>query len=204
MSIKISSATERALDRVKKGETLRAAAKAEGIGGSTIYKAVARYLPDRVQSMPKRKKASNKVDGAKDFRPKFCPTCCKTKAPSQFYRDSSRPGGLQSACISCKSSTDRLKISSSKRQIIKSADCRWGHALAGDNLRMLKDGARYCVMCGLYRAAHGIEARLEEKRQRDPDSIEPKKAEVVLGTSPEHAQWLRDYGFKPKIPMYQW
>lgn len=42
MSAKISSATERALARIKAGETAYAAAKAEGIALSTIYRAIKR------------------------------------------------------------------------------------------------------------------------------------------------------------------
>jgi hypothetical protein len=40
MAGKTSSATERAIDRVKNGETAYSAAKAEGIALSTIYRAL--------------------------------------------------------------------------------------------------------------------------------------------------------------------
>lgn len=42
MSGKLSGATERALQRIKEGQTAYAAAKAEGIALSTIYRAIAR------------------------------------------------------------------------------------------------------------------------------------------------------------------
>ena len=58
MAAKTSAATERALARIKAGETPYAAAKAEGIALSTIYRAVrkpepykgkgVRYLGERV------------------------------------------------------------------------------------------------------------------------------------------------------------
>lgn len=42
MTGQVSAATERALKRIKKGETAYAAAKAEGIALSTIYRALKR------------------------------------------------------------------------------------------------------------------------------------------------------------------
>ena len=47
-----SSATDRALERVRQGETAYAAAKAEGISLSTIYRALARALNTLKQPLP--------------------------------------------------------------------------------------------------------------------------------------------------------
>ena len=46
MSGKISAATERALARVRAGETAYRAAKTEGINLSTIYRALRRIKPE--------------------------------------------------------------------------------------------------------------------------------------------------------------